>query len=94
MKPEAINDNSIGNSRASPEKDLIEFLRKERRYHETEEGLAKTEDTILASEDEKAIEVNKDSSQDSRRENSAREDESPAPTEVIDWLLKKHPTGR
>jgi type II secretory pathway predicted ATPase ExeA len=90
MKSEAMNDNSIGNSRASPKKDLIEFLRKERRYHETEGGLAKSEDTILASEDEKAIEVNKNSSQDSRRENSAREDESPAPTEVIDWLLNEH----
>jgi len=94
MKSEAMNDNSIGNSPASLKKDFIEFLRKESRYHETEGGLAKRGNTILAREDEKAIEVNKDSSQDSRRENSAREDESPAPTEVIDWLLEKHPASR
>ena len=48
----------------------------------------------MVSEDEKAIEVNKDSSQESRRESSAKEDESPDPTEVIDWLLKDHPANR
>jgi hypothetical protein len=93
MKSEAMNDNSIGNSPASLKKDFIEFWRKESRFHE-EEGLAKRGNTVSASEDEKAIEVNNDSSQDSRRENSAKEDESPDPTEVIDWLLKNHPAGR
>ena len=94
MKSEAMNDNSIGNSPASLKKDFIEFWRKESRFHEEEKGLAKRGNTVSASEDEKAIEVNKDSSQDPRRENSAKEDESPDPTEVIDWLLKNHPAGR
>jgi hypothetical protein len=94
MKSEAMNDNSIGNSPASLKKDFIEFLRKEIRFHEAEKGFAKRGNTVLASEDEKAIEVNKDSSQELRRENSAKEDESPDPTEVIDWLLKKHPASR
>ena len=94
MKSEAMNDNSIGNSPASLKKDFIEFLRKESRFHEAEKGLAKRGNTVLVSEDEKAIEVNKDSSQESRRESSAKEDESPDPTEVIDWLLKDHPANR
>ncbi|UCF03057.1 MAG: AAA family ATPase [Deltaproteobacteria bacterium] len=59
-----------------------------------EKGLAKRENTVLDSEDEKAIEVNKDSSQDSRRENSEKEDESPDSTEVIDWFLEKHQASR
>ena len=94
MKSEAMNDNSIGNSPASSKKDFIEFLRKESRFHEAEKGLAKRGNTVLASEDEKPIEVNNDSAQDSRRENSEEEDESPDPTEVIDWLLKKYPARR
>jgi hypothetical protein len=94
LKSEAMNDNSIGNSPATLKKDFLEFLRKESRFHEAERGLAKRGNTVLASEDEKAIEVKKDSSQGSRRENSAREDESPDPTEIIHWLLKKHPASR
>ena len=93
-KSEAIHDNSIGNSAASPKKDFIEFLRKESRLHEAEKGLTKWGNTVLSSEDAKAIEVDKDSSQESRRENSAKEDESPDPTEVIEWLLKDHPANR
>ena len=94
MKSEAMNDNSIGNSPSSSKKDFVEFLRKESRFHEAEKGLTKRGNTVLASEDEKAIEVNKDSAQNSRRENSEKEDESPDPTEVIDWLLKKYSAGR
>jgi hypothetical protein len=94
MKSEAMNDNSIGNSPASLKKDFIEFLRKKSRFHEAEKRLGKRENTVLASEDEKAIEVNKERSQDSRRENSDNEDESPDPTEVIDWLLKEHRPSR
>ncbi len=94
MKSEAMNDNSIGNSPASLKKDFIEFLRKESRFHEAEKGLAKRGNTVLVREKKKAIEVNKDSSQESRRESSAKEDESPDPTEVIDWLLKNHPANR
>jgi type II secretory pathway predicted ATPase ExeA len=94
MKSEAMNANSIENSPASDKKDFIEFLRKEDRFPEAEKGLAKRENTVLANEDERAIEVNKDSSQDSRRENSEKEDESPDPTEVIDWLLKKDQASR
>ena len=75
-------------------KDFIEFLRKENRFHEAEKGFAKRRDSVLTSEDEKAIEVDKDSSQDSRNENSEKEDGSPDPTEVIDWLLKKYPADR
>ena len=94
MKSEAMNDNSIENSPASDKKDFIEFLGKEGRFQEAEKGLAKRENTVLDSEDEKAIEVNKDSSQDSRRENSEKEDESPDSTEVIDWFLEKHQASR
>jgi general secretion pathway protein A len=70
-------------------KDLDSPLEKE-----AEKGLAKRENTVLDSEDEKAIEVNKDSSQDSRREIVEKEDESPDSTEVIDWFLKKHQASR
>ena len=49
-------------------KDLDSLLEKE-----AEKGLAKRENTVLGSKDEKAIEVNKDSSQDSRRENVEKE---------------------
>jgi type II secretory pathway predicted ATPase ExeA len=94
MKSEAIDDNSIGNSPASLKKDFIEFLRKESSLHEAEKGLAQRGKSALVSEDEKAIDVNKDSFQDSLHENSEKEDESPDPTEVIDWLLKEHSGGK
>jgi len=89
-KSETMNDNETGSSPAALKEVFIEFLRKESRFQGEEKGLDKRGYNVLEGQDENTIEDKEEGNQDSGRQTSEREGESPDPTEVIDWLLKDH----